>query len=93
MREDPFFLVCVPDSFVTQGQVKLWHDDDYYCNDNELSKLYEGYQKCRTQKAKIKKIHAYCLASIKMAGLVHVRRREKTERRVVEVTDSCFKII
>ena len=49
------FLVCIADCFVTQGQVKLWHDGDEYCKDNKLIKWCEGYQKCRAQKAKIKK--------------------------------------
>ena len=38
-----------------------------------------------------RRINAHCLASIKMVGLVHVRRREKRDRKIVEVTDSCFK--
>ena len=33
--KDPFSLQYVSDLFVTQGQVKTWHDDDY-CNDNEF---------------------------------------------------------
>ena len=32
----------------------------------------------------------YCLASIKMVGLVYSWRREKGDRKIVEVTDSCF---
>ena len=43
----------VPDWFVTQ-QIKIWRDDDGYCNDDELIKCYEGYQKRKAQKAKIK---------------------------------------
>lgn len=33
--KDPFSLQYVSDLFVTQGQVKTWHDDDY-CNDDEF---------------------------------------------------------
>ena len=33
---------------------KKWHDDDDYCNNNELIKWYDGYQKRKTQKAQIK---------------------------------------
>ena len=44
----------VSDWFVTQGQVKTWHDDDDYCNDNELIKWYDGYKKRKVQKAQIK---------------------------------------
>ena len=32
----------------------MWHDEDDYCNDHELFKWYEGYQKRKAQKAKIK---------------------------------------
>ena len=45
----PFTLQYVPDWFVTQGQVKSWHDDD------ELVMQHDSYQKCKAQKAQIKK--------------------------------------
>ena len=32
----------------------------------------------------------YCLASIKVVGLVYVRRQKTRNRKIVEVTDSCF---
>ena len=38
VREDPFSLEYVPDWFVTQEQVKIWDDNNDYCNDNELIK-------------------------------------------------------
>ena len=38
-----------------QEQVKIWHDDDYYCNNNELIKWYDCYQKCKAQKAQTEK--------------------------------------
>ena len=49
------FLIYIPDWFVTQQQVKLWHDDDDYYNDDKLIKWYDGYQKRKAQKAQIKK--------------------------------------
>ena len=52
VRDDAFFLVCVPDWFVTQ-QVKLWDYDDDYCDDDEIIKWYKDYQKGKAQKAKI----------------------------------------
>ena len=52
---DPFSLKFIPDQFVTQEQIKLWHDYDDYCDDSELIKWYDGYQKRKAQKAKIKK--------------------------------------
>ena len=54
VRDDPFSLQFVPDWFVTQQQVKLWHDDDDYYDDNEIIDWYDGYQKQKAQKAKIK---------------------------------------
>ena len=49
----PWLLKYVPNWFVIQEQVKIWHGHDYYCN-NGFSKWYEGYQKRKAQKAKIK---------------------------------------
>ena len=47
-------LEHVPDWFVIQGQIDLWHDDDYWHDDDKLIKWYEGYQKRNAQKASIK---------------------------------------
>ena len=47
-------LEYVPDWFVTQQQIKIWRDDDEYCDDDELIKWYNGYQRRKVQKAKIK---------------------------------------
>ena len=47
-------LEYVPDWFVTQGQIDLWHDDNYWHDDDKLIKWYEGYEKRKVQKAKIK---------------------------------------
>ena len=49
---DPWLLNYVRDCFVTQGQVKIWHDDDYY-HDDELIEWYKGYKRRKFQKAKI----------------------------------------
>ena len=52
----PFFLLYVPNWLVTQQQVKLWHDDDdFYDDDNELVEWYDGRQKRKAQKAQLKK--------------------------------------
>ena len=53
VRDDAFFLVCVPDWFVTQQQVKFWDYDDDYHDDDEIIKWYKDYQKRKAQKAKI----------------------------------------
>ena len=52
--EGPCALEFVPDWFVTHQQVKTWHDDDYYDDDYEIIEWYNGYQKCKAQKAEIK---------------------------------------
>ena len=63
----PCTLENVPDCFVREQEIGPW-DDDYH---DELIKWYKGYQKRKTQKAQVKKrINAYCLASIKVVGLV-----------------------
>ena len=50
----PWLLKHVPDWFVTQQQLKIWHDDDCYCNDDEIIRWYDSYKKRKAQKAKIK---------------------------------------
>ena len=53
----PWLLIYVPDWFITQQQLKLWHDDKQIWHDddnNEFIKWYEDYEKRKAQKAKIK---------------------------------------
>ena len=54
IREDPYSLQYVPNQFVTQEQIKIWHDDDDCYDNDKLIEWHEGYQKCQIQKAKIK---------------------------------------
>ena len=54
VRRDPYSLQFVPDCFLSSQQIKKWDDDDEYCDDDELIKCYDGYQKRKAQKAKIK---------------------------------------
>ena len=55
MRKSPSSLMYVPDWFVTQQQIKMWHDDDEYCDDDdELIEWCNGYKNQKAQKAKIK---------------------------------------
>ena len=50
-----WLLKFVPDWFVTQQQLKIWHDeDDYYNDDDKHIEWYDGYKERRAQKAKIK---------------------------------------
>ena len=52
VRDDTYSLKYVPDWFITQQQIKIWHGDAYYCNDNRLTKWYNGFQKRRKHKLK-----------------------------------------
>ena len=54
VKKVPWSLEFVPNCFVTQGQIKLWRDDDDYCNDDRFIEWYEDYKKRRAQKAPIK---------------------------------------
>ena len=55
-KDDFLSLQYVPDWFVTHGQVKIWHDDSEYHDDDddEVIEWYDGYKKRKAQKAKIK---------------------------------------
>ena len=53
-QEDSWLLGYVPDWFVTQQQVKLWHYDSDFYDDHEIIEWYDSYQKRKAQKAKIK---------------------------------------
>ena len=54
VKGDPYSLLFVPDWFVTHQQLKIWHDDDEYCNSYELIEWYNGCKKRKAQKASIK---------------------------------------
>ena len=47
-------LQFVPDWFVTQQQIDVWYDDDYWYHDEDVISWYNGYQKRKAQKTKIK---------------------------------------
>ena len=68
VRDHYLSFQYVPNWFVTKQQVKLWHDNDD--DDHESIDWCEDHQKRKTEKAQIKKVNAYCLASIEMVGLV-----------------------
>ena len=54
VSDDSFSLRFVSDWFVTQEQIEIWHDDDDYCDDDEIIERYDDYQKRKAQKPKIK---------------------------------------
>ena len=51
VMEDPLLLRHIPDWFVTQQRLRQC--DDYYGEDKFIE-WYDGYQKCKAQKARIK---------------------------------------
>ena len=50
----PCILLFVPDWFVTQELIKVWHDDNDHCGYDVIIKWDNGHQKRKAQKAKIK---------------------------------------
>ena len=54
VRRGSWTLRHVLDWLVTQRQMKIWHDDAYYCNDNEMIECNDEYEKRKVQKASIK---------------------------------------
>ena len=54
VEDDPSSLQYVPNWFVTQQQLDVWSDNDYWYHDDEIIEWCEGYKKRKAQKAKIK---------------------------------------
>ena len=44
----------IPDWVMTQQQIEIWHDGDYWHNNAFIITWYHGYQERKSQKAKIK---------------------------------------
>ena len=55
VRDDPFSLIYVPDWFVTQQQVKIWHDDSEYHDNDRIVEWYDGCKKHRALKMQVEK--------------------------------------
>ena len=61
VKEFPWLLEFVPDHlktenwFLTQQQVKIWHNGNDFYDKDETIQWYEGYQKRKAQKAQIEK--------------------------------------
>ena len=55
MRKGHFPLQYIPDWFVTQQQVKIWHDDSDYHDKDRLVEWYDGYKKRRALKMQVEK--------------------------------------
>ena len=44
VKKDPGNLVVVSDWFVTQRLLKIWLDDENYCNDYGFAAWYNGFK-------------------------------------------------
>ena len=84
VKDNSSSLQFVPDWFVTRECMWMWYD--YYCdedgdhwdNDDDKDKFfdwYDGYKKCKVQKT-----FTYCLASIKVLGLVCQKMKNKRQK-------------
>ena len=47
-------LEHISDWFITRQEIKIWHDDDYWHEDDVIIKWYQGCKKHKDQKVKIK---------------------------------------
>ena len=86
-----WLLKYVPDWFLTHQQIKIWHDNDGYCNDDELIKWWNGYQKTQGPESKNKRrTFTRYLAPIKVVGFVCSWGWEKRNRNVVGIKHGPF---
>ena len=92
VSEDSYPLQYVPDWFVTQGKVRKWRDENDYCDndddndnddDDEIIEWYEGYQKRKAQRAKIKE--KFC----PLLGILSVRWNGACQKQKI-CGSSCF---
>ena len=54
VMKDSLLLRYVLYWFVTQKQLKIWHEDDQYCNDKLIIRWYNKHKEQKAQKASIK---------------------------------------
>ena len=67
-------------------KIKTYYYDDYFVDDDGVIEWHDGenHPKWKAQKAQIKRVNAYCLAPIKILGLVYVRRWKEGDRKIVD---------
>ena len=53
-KDDSSSVEFVPDWFVSQQQIDLWCDNDYWYNHDDNIECYEVYKRRKAQKVKIK---------------------------------------
>ena len=54
VMKDSLLLGYVPDWFATHQKIKIWHNGDEYCNDDEVLEWYKNYEKWKAQNSKTK---------------------------------------
>ena len=71
VRDDPSSLQLVPDWFVSQEQMDIWYDDEYWYYDDNINEWYDGYKKRKDQKARLRK-NSCLLLGIHQGGGIDV---------------------
>ena len=81
VRDDPSYLVCVPDWFVRQQQVNMWYDDYYNDGDyDEIIKWHNGHKKGRPRRHKFRK--NFCpLLGVHQDGGIGVFQKTRKKRQ------------
>ena len=54
VQEDLCLLEYVPDWFVSNQQINIWHDNNSHCDDDRLIEWYVANKKRKAQKSSIK---------------------------------------
>ena len=74
-------LKYLPEWFVTQQEIKIWHDDDEFCNDDKLIKWYNDYKKRKAQEASIKKSSYPLLGILTDIGAAACQKMRKKRQK------------
>ena len=87
----------IPYWFVTQGQVKIWHDNDDYCDDDKLITWNHHYKKRKAKKAEMKpELMVISWHTTRMQDwCMRENKRERTKKIFafsgrMRVSESCF---
>ena len=81
VRDDPSYLVCVPDWFVRQQEINMWYDDYYKDDDyDEIIKWHNGHKNGRPWRHKFRK--NFCLLlGVHQDGLIGVFQKTRKKRQ------------
>ena len=65
----------------------MWHDDDYYCDDDQVVKWYNGYKKGKNQKVEIKEkvmLNMWHLTRMQDLCMTEDEKKKKKKEKVQE---------